>query len=348
MNAVEIGARPAISVVIPSYNSAWSIERTILSVIAQRFTDWEAIVIDDGSTDALGEVLAPLLAAEPRLRVVRQENRGLAGARNRGIAEAAADLVAPLDADDIWHPDFLAETHAALASTAAAPFAYTYSFRMLIDDTVMPFVVPTTPPRHDLEGMLNHNSVGSGSAALYRKSELIAAGMFDEEMGRRQLHGAEDWKLALRLTHRGTPVLIERHLVGYRLVDSSMSQKDPARQLRAIRAVLDDMQAELPDVPKQAFRDGNTMMTMWLLPTFALRGEFGYLLREAVAAYGANPLWIMNPVLRQTHYDRIRSVLRTLGRVTRIRPDPYTPLRELELYGERPFHYMPEGALVPG
>lgn len=292
---------PAVSVVVPSYQAAWSIERTIRSVQAQRMADFELIVVDDGSTDDLLQRVAPLAAADPRIRVVSQPNRGLAGARNRGVAEARAALVAPLDADDLWHPDFLAACVAALEGAPEAPFAYAYSLRIDVDDRVLPFASFARPPRHDLLGLLTLNSVGNGSAAVFRRGALLAAGGYDEAMRAQGLHGAEDWKLILRLARTAPPVLVPRHLVGYRMVPHGMSRGNPARQWKAVQEVLAQFRSENPHLPEQAFRDASTMMTAWLLPVFIRRGAFVQVLRLMGSAYLANPRWIANRNLRLAH-----------------------------------------------
>jgi glycosyltransferase involved in cell wall biosynthesis len=332
-------AAPRVTVVVPSYNSAWSIERTLASILAQRFADFELIVVNDGSTDGLHGRIARFLA-DPRLRIIDQENRGLAGARNRGIAEARGDLVAPIDADDLWHPDFLAATVAALDSDAKAPFAYAYSFRIDERDRLLPVVRFGRPPRHDFLGLLSLNSVGSGSAAVFRRALVLAVGGYDETMRNRGLSGAEDWKLILKLAAVGKPALVERHLVGYRLVGSSMSQANPRRQLDAILAVIADLRGEFPDIAPRWFSDGRTMMTAWLLPTFLRRGMFGEVVREAFHAYLRNPLWFRNATIRQMHLFRLRLIARYLLDTIRRRSANYPPLHSVEMEGTRPFAYM--------
>ena len=92
---------PKVSVIIPTYNREGFIKRAVDSVLAQTFTDYEIIVIDDGSADQTRHVLAPY---QDRIRYFYQENRGISEARNRGIQEAKGEYIAFLDSDDWWAP----------------------------------------------------------------------------------------------------------------------------------------------------------------------------------------------------------------------------------------------------
>jgi len=334
---------PRVSVVIPTYNSAWSVGRTLTSVLHQTLHDFEVIVVNDGSTDDFAAAVAPD-AGDARVRIVTQPNSGLAAARNRGIAEARAPLVAPIDADDIWHPDFLAEAVAALDHDLAAPFAYAYSFRMDENDYLAPMVTLGSAPRHDFRGLLSLNSVACGSAAVFRRDLLLECGGYDEDMGRRGIHGAEDWKLILRLARRGEPALIERGLVGYRLVREGMSQGDPQRQFRAVLAVIDEIRGEMPDLPRRALADARTMMTAWLLPAFARNRLYGTFLLQAFRAYALNPFWFTNPLLARIHYVRAVLALRAVrDRLLRRRHEPLH-LSKAVFDGRRPFDYLPNAA----
>jgi glycosyltransferase involved in cell wall biosynthesis len=100
-----------ISVVVPIYNAAGTIRRTLDSVLAQTFRDFECIIVDDGSTDGS----ADLVPSDPRIRIICQTHAGVSVARNRGIAEARSGLIALLDADDEWDANYLA----ALAELAS-------------------------------------------------------------------------------------------------------------------------------------------------------------------------------------------------------------------------------------
>jgi glycosyltransferase involved in cell wall biosynthesis len=148
---------PRVTVVVPCFNAAWSIARTLQSVLAQRLSDFEVVIVNDGSTDNLHEIVAPFLA-DPRFRLVDQENYGLAAARNAGLRAARGTFVAPIDADDLWHPDFLEACVRALDAQPRAPFAYTYSYRIDTRDRMLPIARFRTPPRHDYLGLIVLNS----------------------------------------------------------------------------------------------------------------------------------------------------------------------------------------------
>lgn len=95
---------PETSIVLPTYNRAETLRRAIGSVLAQTYSEWELIVVDDGSTDATPDID---FSCDPRIRVIRQENAGVAAARNTGLAASRGDYIAFLDSDDEWLPHFL-------------------------------------------------------------------------------------------------------------------------------------------------------------------------------------------------------------------------------------------------
>ncbi|CAK6688454.1 Undecaprenyl-phosphate 4-deoxy-4-formamido-L-arabinose transferase [Synechococcus sp. CBW1107] len=98
---------PLISVVIPVHNGATLLRDTLQSVQQQSLSDWELIVLDDGSSDDSAAIATAMASEDPRIRLLRQANAGVSIARNRGVAASRAPLIAFLDADDLWHPDKL-------------------------------------------------------------------------------------------------------------------------------------------------------------------------------------------------------------------------------------------------
>ena len=125
---------PLISIVTPTYNRADTIQRAVASVRAQSWSDWELIVVDDGSTDDTTSRLAGL---DPRIRLLRQENQGVTVARNTGLAAAKGELVAFLDSDDEWLPHHLA---LAAAFFAAHPGEHLFTSEFWEDFSIGEYV----------------------------------------------------------------------------------------------------------------------------------------------------------------------------------------------------------------
>lgn len=182
-NAQPRPASPAVSVVIPLYNKEREVERAIRSVLAQTVQDFEVVVVNDGSTDRGPEIVASI--ADPRIRLIHQDNQGVSAARNRGIAESRSDLIAFLDADDEWKPWFL-ETVLRLRSKF--PQAGVFATHYLFCDGEGKYSVPglrgVPPP--PWEGILeNYFAVASRSdpplwtsAVAVTKAAITAVGGF--------------------------------------------------------------------------------------------------------------------------------------------------------------------------
>lgn len=134
---------PLISIVMPLYNKEKEVDRALRSAISQTFADFELIVINDGSTDKGPDVVYKM--RDERIRIIDQTHQGVSAARNRGISETNADLIAFLDADDEWKPDFL-ETILRLVNSfpEASVFAAGYTIT-LPDGSVRPALVRGLP-----------------------------------------------------------------------------------------------------------------------------------------------------------------------------------------------------------
>ena len=115
---------PLVSVIIPCYNQARFLPEAVHSLQAQTYQNWECLIINDGSTDETAKAATALVAADSRLRLISQPNRGLAGARNRGLAEARGEFIQFLDSDDVIAPTKLEQQVSAISSRTELALAY--------------------------------------------------------------------------------------------------------------------------------------------------------------------------------------------------------------------------------
>jgi GT2 family glycosyltransferase len=207
---------PTVSVIIPAYNAAATLPATLASLRSQTWTDWEAIVVDDGSTDDTAAIARQI--DDPRIRVLSGENGGQAIARNRGLAVAQGALVAFLDADDWWTVTALADRVAALQTHPTAIAAY--SWTDYVDDRNC-LLHPGFRDRHEgwvFGALLANNFIENGSNLLIRRAALDRVGGFESRW-----IPAEDWDLWLRLAKIGEFVLIPQAQVRYRVSAGSSS-----------------------------------------------------------------------------------------------------------------------------
>lgn len=217
-------ADPLVSVVIAAFNAADYLEETCRSVIAQTYTSLELIVVDDGSTDATGDIVLELSRADPRIRLIRQQNRGVAAARNAGIAASSGEFIAPLDADDIWDPTKI-ERQVRRLQAAGPETGLAYCWWAWID---MRGRLLDRAPRWDVEGrvlekLTEINFTGNASVPLFRRSCLDAVGGYDATLRERRGQGCEDWDLVLRVAERYAVSVEPAVLVGYRRRSDGMS-----------------------------------------------------------------------------------------------------------------------------
>ena len=154
------------SIIIPAYNAEAYIERALESALSQDFPkkDYEVLVIDDGSTDRTPEILKSF---GDKIRVIRQENRGFAGATNRGYKEALGELVVKLDSDDVFSPNLLSEEAPLFERDEALDFVYSDYWE---EEGGERKLVNT-------ENIFNSVAIGT----MYRKSRLAQAGWWRED-----------------------------------------------------------------------------------------------------------------------------------------------------------------------
>ena len=191
---------PAVSIVTPAYNVAGFIGTAVDSAIGQSFSDWEMLVVDDGSRDGTAEQVTA--RQDPRLRLLRQENQGVSAARSRAMAEARGEAVVFLDADDWLAPDALERLVTALAAAPQAVGAHG-GYAVMAESAgpgEAPLRLKASPsPSGDLlDRLLIQNLFVNGGQMLLRREALLRAGPFLAK-----LRYGEDWEYWIRLALQG-------------------------------------------------------------------------------------------------------------------------------------------------
>ena len=207
---------PKFSIIIPCYNQAHFLNDALQSLLLQSFTDWEAIIINDGSSDETSLVANELIERDSRIRLVEQENAGLSAARNAGIAAASGLYIALLDADDKYGHDFLQTVFSQLEQgSEMVCCGYTY---FNLKGTIHKVVRQSE--QLDFKSILTSNLFPPVAVAFNRQL-LDRIGMFDTD-----LKSAEDWDLWIRMFKAGVKLsVIEDAMVYYRISDNSMSRQ---------------------------------------------------------------------------------------------------------------------------
>ena len=248
-----------VSVIIPAHNAAAFIRETVDSALAQSWPDVEVIVVNDGSTDGTDTVLASF---GDRIRVIDQEQSGVAVARNRGAAAARGFWLAFLDADDLWLPHKL-ETQLA---SADADTHFIYSDRFNIGHLGgLPETQSTRQRLYEgavFEEVLIGNVITTSSVVIRRES-FMKLGGFSEDPS---LPPAEDWDLWLRVAAHYPIRLCREPLVKYRLNPAGAS-RNPERMNRARIRVVERAMA----LPATARVSTRTKRLVWGR-TFATNG----------------------------------------------------------------------------
>ena len=222
--APNIGVGSLVSIVIAAHNAVRYLGETLTSATAQRYDPLEIIVVDDGSTDATGDLVREWSQRDSRIRLIRQANAGVGAARNTGIATARGRYIAPLDADDLWDPDKIGAQVAEMELWGPrAGFAYCW-VRTINELGRVTGVQPKCSASGQVFGaLLIGNFLHNASVPLFRADALKVVGGYATREDQGGVQGCEDWELCLRLAHRYDVCAVPRVLVSYRIVQSGMS-----------------------------------------------------------------------------------------------------------------------------
>ncbi len=319
-----------VAVIIPAHDAAATIALTIASVQAQHRPADEIVVVDDGSRDETAAIVLRHGSSDPRIRLIRQPRAGPAAARNRAITATRAALLAPIDADDLWDPGYLAALTAVMAVDGQAGFAYCR--HRLIDplgSTIGP--APLVPLAGGCFGaMLLTNPVGNGSSALFRRTAVIEAGGYTPPSD--EWYGAEDYLLQLRVAARHPILFVDRTLSSYRVGTASLSRDGKAARrarLEAIDAALCEFGPCPLPVRRWAMADAARVHAAMALA----RGQAFAATASALSAAAADPLGTLGDFLR-----RLRNLLaRAAGCEPAAQGDPLLSARARRLQQAMPY-----------
>jgi glycosyltransferase involved in cell wall biosynthesis len=271
--------RPLVSIIIPTYNRAYILGPTLDSVLAQTYENYEALVIDDGSTDNTAQLVADYSRLNPRIKYFRQDNAGVSAARNHGMGLAQGDYLAFLDSDDIWKPWKLALQVDLLEKLPECIMLWTdmetideqgnfieqrYLRKMYSAYKNQPDVFPfdNQSPLKDLlsnvplgvpfetrvshgnifHPMLKGNLVHT-STVLFRRCRLTAAELFSEKFR----HAGEDYHFHLHTCKLASVAYLDCSTIEYRLgLEDRITH--PRNNLRFSLAYLETVKPFLDDV----------------------------------------------------------------------------------------------------
>ena len=218
-----------MSVVVPCYNQAHFLGEAIESVLAQSYPNFEIIVVDDGSTDNTSEVAE----SYPKVRLVRQENRGLSGARNAGMARSEGEYVVFLDADDRLLPEALETGVKHLEARPECAFVHGHYRSVTIDGLPGPErPQPVIGEDRHYAALLRDNYIAMHATVMYRRTVFKSVGEFDAS-----LRACEDYDLYLRIARRFLVCSHEKVVAEYRRHATNMS-RNPALMLSTSVATL--------------------------------------------------------------------------------------------------------------
>ncbi len=212
---------PTFSIIVPTYNQDSFLPAALDSILAQTCPDWEAVVVNDGSTDNTKAILEDYAARDQRIRVVHKPNGGVSSALNRGLAEATGEWINWLSSDDLFEPNRLELNLEHIRRRPDVDFFYSY-FKILRERTGQieehDLWGPRPTPNHEIIGLFYRNYI-SGITICIRRSVWESVGRFNEE-----LYYAQDYEMWLRLLRHAKLDFIDRATVINRNHDAQGSE----------------------------------------------------------------------------------------------------------------------------
>lgn len=244
---------PLISVIVPAYNASRFIRQTLNSVLSQTYQNLEIIVVDDGSQDKTLQIVKSIAAMDERVLLLQQPNQGVASARNLAIEKSRGEFIAPIDADDLWHPQKI-EKQVAYMLRSGPSFGLVYSWWLNIDEEGLPIY---TSPRWRMEGsvymtLIALPFIGNASVSLIRRTCIERVGAYNAEWRKQGAQGCEDWDFSLRIAEHYQLGVVPEYLVGYRSVKGSMALNFITMK-RSHELMIQNVKQKHPKIPERIY-----------------------------------------------------------------------------------------------
>lgn len=286
MGVSRLAQDDLISVIIPAHNVARFVGRTLDSVLKQTHRSLDVVVVDDGSTDNSADIVQDIAHGDPRVRLLRSDKLGVSAARNLAIMQAKARLIAPVDADDIWHPDKLTRQ---LAVLRAGPerLGLVYCWSRGIDDNdrvILPSWNNSAVRGNVLEDIVIRGIAGNGSTPLIKRRFIEQVGGYDTTATL-----SEDWKFYTALAGVCEFDVVPQYLVGYRLHEDSASMMDAGRMEQAIAGCTAWIKQRWPELRPQVFADRDNLLGTYLAFLAIRQRDYAAALRYIGSSVRARP-----------------------------------------------------------
>lgn len=287
---------PKVSVIIPAYNSMTFLPETIESVFAQTFTDFEIIVVNDGSSDSIEQWATKI--SDTRFKLVSQENQGCSAARNKGIELSNGELIAFLDADDLWEETKLEKQVKCLDENPEAGLVYTWVSLINTKSEPLGKVIDNNLDGSVWQELTKHNIVECGSVPLVRRSCFETVGNFDCNLST----FIEDWDMWLRIATRYPFRVVKQPLVYYRN-HSNNASKNWHSKVQDYRHVIEKNFASVPSelefLKKQSYASGYINLAWKNIQSHPINYKQAFCFRREALMY--YPQWrFSKPYIKQT------------------------------------------------
>ena len=287
-----------ISVIVPARNAARYVRSTIQSVLNQAHREFEIVVVDDDSADDTAAIVTAMAHSDPRIRLLRTRRLGVSAARNLAIANARGDLIAPLDADDVWHREKLARQLAVLRG-CGPNVGVVYNWTAGIDDNdriVLPVWNKSFAAGNVLRDLVVTGIVGNGSTPLIRRMYIDEVGGFDVDLSL-----CEDWKFYTALAGVCEFAVIPECLTGYRIRSDSASM-DVGPMEKAIEGVTAWIVDTWPSLPEKVLQDRQYTVQNYLAFLAIRAGDYSGAMRYLRRAFAARPEKLLNVSFIQMYF----------------------------------------------